>query len=417
MAKFSFKIEKRIKGKLGRAGVIKTSHGEIHTPSFTVVGTQATVKALSPEQVKETGAEAVLANTYHLYLKPGHEIVKKAGGLRKFMNWSGPIFTDSGGFQVFSLGFAFNKKIGKIVDDRKINKDNHSNIIQNRRIISDDERATSLVKIDEEGVDFKSVVDGSTHRFTPEKSIEIQNALGSDIIFAFDECPGPEAPEGYQKEALQRTLRWATRSFAKHRELKVESRKLKEGITNQQALFGIVQGGRVEALRKLSARETAKIDFEGFGIGGSFNKEDIGTAVRWVNEILPEEKPRHLLGIGEPSDIIEAIENGCDTFDCVMPTRMARNGAIQTSLGRINILNAKYKNDFSPIEDNCDCYTCKNYTKAYVAHLFRSEEMFSATLASIHNITFINRLMKEARGAILDGKFEKFKENVKKLFT
>ncbi|HEY9584543.1 MAG TPA: tRNA guanosine(34) transglycosylase Tgt [Candidatus Paceibacterota bacterium] len=400
MTNFSFKIENKIKGRLGRAGVIKTPHGEIHTPAFTVVGTQATVKALSPEQVKETGAEAVLANTYHLYLKPGHEIVKKAGGLHKFMNWQGPIFTDSGGFQVFSLGAAYNKKIGKIINN-KITNSNHSKIIKNFRMVSEDDKKISLVKIDDEGVDFKSVVDGSSHRFTPEKSIEIQNALGADIIFAFDECPAPEASVDYQKAALDRTLRWAKRSLDEHNRL---------NKSGKQALFGIVQGGRVEELRKLSAKKTGKMDFDGFGIGGSFNKEDIGNAVAWVNQELPEDRPRHLLGIGEPSDIISAIENGCDTFDCVVPTRMARNGAIWTKVGRINILNAKYKSDFSPIEENCGCYTCKNYTKAYVAHLFRSEEMFAATLASIHNIHFIIHLIGDARQAILDGKFEKFKE-------
>ena len=388
-----FKIEKRLKKGLGRAGVIKTPHGEIHTPAFIVVGTQATVKALSPEAVKETGAKAVLANTYHLYLKPGHEIIKKAGGIHKFMNWQGPIMTDSGGFQVFSLGAAFGKGVSKIIKHKK----------ENDEVQNDEQPVGSLVKIDDDGVDFKSVVDGSAHRFTPEKSIQIQNAIGADIIFAFDECPAPEASEEYQKDALERTLRWASRSLAEHKKLNKE---------NRQSLFGIVQGGRIEELRRLSAKKTAKLDFDGFGIGGSFNKKDIGTSVKWVNEELPEDKPRHLLGIGEPSDIISAIENGCDTFDCVVPTRMARNGALWTKAGRINILNTKFRNDFSPIDKDCGCYTCKNYTCAYVSHLFRAKEMFAATLASIHNIYFITKLVKDAREAILNEKFEEFKASL-----
>ncbi len=395
-----FKIEKKIKGRLGRAGVIKTSHGEIHTPAFIAVGTQATVKSLSPEQIKSAGIEAVLANTYHLYLKPGHKIIQKAGGLHKFMNWSGPTMTDSGGFQVFSLGADYDKKIGKIIGKKAGEIDDKKS----------DKTAVSLVKIDEEGVDFKSVVDGSSHRFTPEKSIEIQNYIGADSIFAFDECPPADASYEYQKTSLERTLRWATRCLDKHRELKVKSEKSK--VKSPQSLFGIVQGGRIEELRRLSAKETTKMDFDGFGIGGSFNKNDIGTAVRWVNEELPEEKPRHLLGIGEPADIIGAIENGCDTFDCVVPTRMARNGALWTRRGRINILNSKYKNDFKPIEKDCGCYTCQNYTRAYISHLFRSKEMFSATLASIHNLAFLAKLVREARGAILDGKFQEFKGKI-----
>jgi queuine tRNA-ribosyltransferase len=410
-----FKIEKKIKNSLGRAGMIKTPNGEIHTPAFIAVGTQAAVKALSPEEVKAAGIEAVLVNTYHLYLKPGHEVVEKAGGIHRFMNWSGPIMTDSGGFQVFSLGAAYDKKIGKIIQPgHPMSKSKRTSDVQSDEKFQD--TAVSLVKIDEEGVDFKSVADGSSHRFTPEKSIEIQRAIGADIIFAFDECPAPEAPPAYQRAALERTLRWGKRCLDFHLETKFPSGK-------GQALFGIVQGGRIEELRRFSARETAKLDpvrpnglgrsggFDGFGIGGSFNKEDIGRAVRWVNEELPEEKPRHLLGIGEPADIIEAIENGCDTFDCVAPTRMARNGALWTKTGRINILNAKYKNDFSPIDEGCDCYTCQNYTKAYVCHLFRAKEMFAAALASIHNLSFIARLIKETRQAILDGKFEQYKSS------
>ena len=384
MNNFSFKIEKKARTGLGRAGVITTPHGQIKTPAFVAVGTQATVKALSPEEVFNAGIQAVLANTYHLYLKPGTESVKEAGGIHKFMNWNGPILTDSGGFQVFSLGAAYGKSVSKIAKKNGIEDKTNEDI------------AGSLVKIDEEGVDFKSVVDGSNHRFTPEKSIQIQRDIGADIIFAFDECPSPEAPKKYQTEAMERTHRWAKRSIVEHKKAEGE-------FGNNQALFGIVQGGRFEDLRKESARAIGKMDFDGFGIGGSFNKEDIGKAVRWVNEILPEEKPRHLLGIGEPGDLVEAIRNGCDTFDCVAPTRMARNGALHTKNGRINILNAKFKKDFGPIDTDCNCYTCKNYTKAYVAHLFRAEEMFAATLASIHNLAFVTKLVDEERRKILEG--------------
>jgi queuine tRNA-ribosyltransferase len=399
----NFKIESKIKGKLGRAGTLITPHGALETPAFVGVATQATIKALSPEQVREAGIDIVLSNTYHLYLKPGAKIISDAGGLHKYMHWNGPTMTDSGGFQVFSLGAAFNKKIGKILktgenNDRKDDDEENSENV-------------SLVKIDEDGVDFKSVVDGSSHRFTPEKSIEVQHMIGADIIFAFDECPSPTAPESYQGEALDRTIRWGERSLEYHKKnlLSTSNKKALESNSGQQ-LFGIIQGGRVEKLRRKSAQQSAKMDFDGYGIGGSFNKDDIGTAVEWVNEELPEEKPRHLLGIGDPNDLIEAIENGCDTFDCVAPTRLGRNSAVYTRDGRINIVNSEYRTDFSPIDSSCGCYTCKNYTKSYVAHLFRSNEMFAATLASIHNLFFISDLVKRARKSILENNFEKFKE-------
>jgi len=390
MSVLNFEIKKELPGKLGRVGILKTPHGEIETPAFVVVGTKATVKALSPEQVKTLGTQVVLANTYHLYLQPQDELIKKAGGLHKFMNWSGPTMTDSGGFQVFSLGAAFGDSVSKIalgIDDSN-----------NQR----PKNGESLAKVDEEGVTFKSHLDGSSHRFTPEKSIEIQHNIGADMIFAFDECTSPKASYEYQKEALDRTHRWAKRSLDAHLGNKEASSK--------QALFGIVQGGRFQDLREESARVISGIDFDGFGIGGSFDKEDMDTAVGWVNNILPKEKPRHLLGIGEPRDLFGGIENGVDLFDCVAPTRIARNGTLQTENGSMNLLNAKFVSDFSPVEEGCQCYTCQNYTRAYLSHLFRAKEMFGSTLASIHNLYFTVNLVKKIRQSILDDNFFEFKE-------
>ena len=385
-------VEHKLAGKLGRAGSLKTPHGTIKTPAFVTVGTKATVKALTPEQVKSLGAQVVLANTYHLYLQPGEEVMREAGGLNKFMNWGGPTMTDSGGFQVFSLGAAFGVKVGKLA---KVGE-----VFTGDEIEKGDE-AGKLAKIDEDGVTFKSYKDGSEHRFTPERSIEIQHAIGADMIFVFDECTSPAAPYEYQREAMERTHRWAKRSLDFH---------LGAGLLSErQGLFGIVQGGRHQDLREESARVLAGMDFDGYGIGGSFDKDDMYTAVGWVNAILPEDKPRHLLGIGEPIDLFGAVENGCDLFDCVAPTRQARNGALYTNDGRININNAQFIKDFTPIDAECDCYTCKNYTRAYVAHLFRSEEMLAATLASIHNLRFLIALVEKMRTGIINGTFEKFK--------
>ena len=384
---------------MGRAGVLETPNGSIQTPAFVVVGTKATVKALTPEQVKGLGTQVVLANTYHLYLQPGDEIVAEAGGLRKFMNWQGPTMTDSGGFQVFSLGAAYGKEISKVV---KIT--DPSLMIPER---FDDSDAPRLAKIGQDGVSFKSHLDGSVHYITPEKSIQIQHNLGADMIFAFDECTSPAENIRYQTEALDRTHRWAKRSLEEHIRLNKE---------NKIALFGIVQGGREEDLRKKSAKALSEMEvdgkgFDGFGIGGSFAKEDMSTAVKWVNEILPEEKPRHLLGIGEPEDLFMGIENGVDLFDCVAPTRIARNGSLYTKSGNINILNAKFISDLSKIDEDCHCYTCENYTKAYLAHLFRGKEILANTLASIHNLYFIVNLVKKIRQSILDDNFEEFKDD------
>ncbi|MEI6581126.1 MAG: tRNA guanosine(34) transglycosylase Tgt [bacterium] len=428
-----FKIEKKLKNSLGRVGIIKTQHGEIFTPAFVAVGTKATIKSLNPEQVRDVGTQVVLGNTYHLYLQPGDEIVRDAGGIGKFMNWHGPTMTDSGGFQVFSLGVAYGKDISKIT------KITDPTLLIPERF--DDSDAPRLAKIGRDGVSFKSHLDGSIHYITPEKSIQIQHNLGADIIFAFDECTSPTEDLKYQKEALERTHRWAERSLTEH--LKLENQKqifpllMEEGVGGgdsishhlalkgtppqaggdnfPQALFGIVQGGREESLRKESAKIISETNvdgkyFDGFGIGGSFAKEDMSSAVRWVNEILPEEKPRHLLGIGEPEDLFMGIENGVDLFDCVLPTRLGRNGTVYTKSGKIIMTNKKFRNDFSPIEKDCECYTCKNYLKSYIAHLFHGKEMLAGTLASIHNLYFIVNLVKKIRQSILDDNFYEFKE-------
>ena len=402
-----FSIDKKLPNGRGRAGKIQTAHGVIETPAFIVVGTKATVKALTPEQVASLGAEAVLANTYHLYLEPGEEVMKKAGGLHSFMNWQGPTFTDSGGFQAFSLGAAFDNKVGKI--SKKGSEVKSTTKAEEK---DDDERSahSAMAKVDEDGVTFKSIIDGSSHRFTPERSIEIQHNIGADILFAFDECTSPHASYEYQREAMDRTHRWAKRSLDYHLAHKKEQ-------AFPQSLFGIVQGGRHKDLRKESAAIIGKMDFDGFGIGGSFDKEDLHTAVGWVADELPEGKPRHLLGIGEPLDLILGIENGMDTFDCVAPTRIARNGSLYTATGKVNILNAEYKTDFAPIEKECGCYTCTHYTRAYLAHLFRAKEMMAATLASIHNLYFLVHLVKKARQAILDGTFSDYKEHFIKSYS
>ncbi len=404
---FSFSIEKKLDGKLGRAGVLETPHGAIQTPAFVSVGTKATVKALTPVQVKESGAQVVLANTYHLYLEPGEKILKEAGGLGKFMGWDGPTMTDSGGFQVFSLGGKGTSKITSSTTSQTSPQKEHSDILQNVRMFPGEEAGAPLVKIDEDGVTFKSYKDGSEHRFTPERSIEIQHNIGADIIFAFDECTSPNAPLEYQREAMDRTHRWATRSLKKHQSLD----SARDKNTLPQAIFGIVQGGRHEDLRKESAKTIGAMSFDGFGIGGSFDKEDMNTAVHWVNELLPEQKPRHLLGIGDPLDLFGAVENGCDLFDCVAATRQARTGSLYTKNGRFNIENAQHKNDFTPIEKDCECYTCKNFTKAYLSHLFRSNEILANTLASIHNVHFIVQLVKKMRQGILNGTFFDLKES------
>ena len=401
---FNFELKKRSsETSLARTGIIHTPHGDIQTPAFVVVGTKATVKALSPEMVRDyIGAQVTLANTYHLYLQPGAEIVDKHGGFAKMMNWQSesrelmPTFTDSGGFQVFSLGQAMGHGVSKIATSAEISK---------RETDVETSNHEKLAIIDNEGVTFKSVIDGSEHRFTPESSMQIQHQLGADMIFAFDECTSPLAPREYQEKALARTHAWAVRCINEHKRLGVSS-----ATGTQQALFGVVQGGAFEDLRKFSAEVLGAMDFDGYGIGGSFTKEDMAGAVRTVTENLPEHKPRHLLGIGEPIDLFLGVEYGIDTFDCVAPTRVARNGALYTADGRINITNAKYKDDMSPISDEETFYTHR-YTKSYLHHLFKSDEMFAPTLASIHNLSFIVKLVDDMRMAIEEDRFVKFKES------
>lgn len=399
MSAISFKIKNRLTNGWGRAGVIETPHGLIHTPGFTVVGTQATVKSLTPTQLKELGAEVVLANTYHLYLNPGPELVAQSGGLGKFMNWDGPTITDSGGFQAFSLGAAFGKGISKVTTEAQENSHRFTHPL----VGSDtSENFPGLVRITDDGVKFRSHLDGSEHFFTPEKSIEIQHQLGADIIFAFDECTSPLASYEYQQQALGRTHAWAQRCLEAHEKLP---------STMPQALFGIVQGGRFQDLREASARAISNLDFEGFGIGGSFSKDDIQTAVGWATKILPEAKPRHLLGIGEPEDIFKAVAVGIDTFDCVIPTRLARHGTIFTKQGKVAITKSQFRTDLTPLESNCACYTCSHFTRAYIAHLFRAKEILAITLMSIHNVYFIVHLVRQIRESILDNYFDQLRDD------
>ena len=355
-----------------RHGILHTNHGSFETPMFMPVGTLANVKTLVPEELKAVNSAVILSNTYHLWLRPGEDIVQKAGGLHKFMNYDGPILTDSGGFQVFSL--AKNKK-----------KD-----------------------ITEEGVHFKSHIDGKALLLTPEKSIEIQNKLDSDIAMSFDECPPASATHEYLKNSLERTLRWAKRGKEVH-------------SNKNQSLFGIVQGGPYEDLRKLSATETVKIDFDGYSIGGVANdgesKDDMYKAIDYSIPYLPEDKPRYLMGVGEPVDILEGVSRGIDMFDCVLPTRIARHGNAFTHHGKMNLKNLKYREDFTPIEDTCDCYTCKHYTKAYIRHLLVAQEQLAGRLLSIHNIRFLIKLTEDIRTSIDNDNFDEFKNNFIKEYT
>ena len=352
-----------------RLGILHTNHGSFETPMFMPVGTLANVKTLMPEELKACSSAVVLSNTYHLWLRPGEDIVSKAGGLNKFMNYDGPTLTDSGGFQVFSLARP---------------KD-----------------------ISEEGVKFKSHIDGRKLFLTPEKSIEIQNKLDSDIAMSFDECiPYPVSKE-YAKQSVERTLRWAARG--------------KKVFNNDnQSLFGIVQGGEFEDLRKRSAIETVKMDFDGYSVGGTSvgePKDIMYNMISYATNYLPEDKPRYLMGVGEPIDILEGVSRGIDMFDCVLPTRIARHGNCFTKNGRINIKNAKYKEDFTPIEEDCDCYTCKNFTKAYVRHLVTSGEVNGGRLLSIHNIRFLIRLTENIRESIRNDSFEEYKKEFIEKYT
>ncbi len=368
MKNFYLKILHVDKNSGARYGILHTPHGDVEVPMFMPVGTLATVKTLSPEEVKSLGSGVILANTYHLHLRPGEDIVSKAGGLHKFMNYDGPILTDSGGFQVFSL------------------KDNR--------------------KISEEGVEFRSHLNGDKMFFTPESVIKIEEKLGADIIMSFDECISYPADEQYVKKSVERTLRWAKRGLEAH-------------TRDDQALFGIVQGGEYKQIREHCAKELAKMDFPGYSIGGTSigePKEVFSKMVEYSVKYLPSDKPRYLMGIGSIDFILEGIEKGVDMFDCVLPTRIARHGALMTSKGRVNIRDAKYKEDFSPLDDECDCYTCKNYTKAYLRHLYVADESFGKRLLSLHNIRFLIHMMEEARLAIKEDRFLEFKDEMLKKY-
>ena len=377
---------------VGRAGVITTPHGEIQTPAFIPVGTKATVKAVLPESMRGLGAQALLANAYHLYLQPGPELVDQAGGVSTFMNWNGPTFTDSGGFQVLSLGVGFKKVLA----------------METSTVQSDDVIATNkdrLAHVDDDGVTFKSHIDGSMHRFTPEFSMQVQHQLGADIMFAFDECTTLLNTREYQERSLERTRLWALRCIAEHQRLTTER------ITKPyQALFGVIQGAQYEDLRRKAAKDLGAMEFDGFGIGGALDKHQLGTIVRWVSEELPAEKPRHLLGIGEPEDLFIGVEAGADTFDCVAPSRAGRNSAVYSLDGRFNISNARFRNSFEPLVAECDCYTCTNYSQAYLHHLVKAKELLAATLLTIHNEHFIVGLVAKIRQSIIDGTYYQLKD-------
>ena len=358
----TYKLIKEDPRTRARRGRLHTPHGTIETPVFMPVGTAGTVKAMLPEEVKSLGAEIILSNTYHLYLRPGHDIVREAGGLHKFMNWDRPILTDSGGFQVFSLG--------------------------------------AMRKISEEGVKFRSHIDGSSHMLTPEKSIEVQNALGSDIMMAFDECAPYPADYSYVKNSLERTTRWLRRCKEAHKD------------TERQSLFGIMQGGMYKDLRYQSAMEIVELDLPGYAIGGlsvGEPRELMYEVLDYATDYLPKDKPRYVMGVGTPDHLFEGVERGVDMFDCVLPTRLARNGSAMTSHGKVNIKNARFERDFTPLDHECDCYVCRNYSRAYLRHLFKANEILSSMLLSYHNLHFLVHTMKNIREAIEQDRFTEYK--------
>ncbi|GLH64817.1 tRNA guanosine(34) transglycosylase Tgt [Parageobacillus sp. G301] len=358
-----FELIKTCKQTGARLGILHTPHGSFETPMFMPVGTLATVKTLSPEELKEMGAGIILSNTYHLWLRPGHEIVKEAGGLHSFMNWDRGILTDSGGFQVFSL--------------------------------------SEFRRIEEEGVYFRNHLNGDKLFLSPEKAIEIQNALGSDIMMAFDECPPYPATYEYMKQSVERTSRWAERCLKAHKR------------PNEQGLFGIVQGGEFEDLRRQSAQDLVSLDFPGYAVGGlsvGEPKEVMNRVLEFTTPLLPANKPRYLMGVGSPDSLIDGAIRGIDMFDCVLPTRIGRNGTVMTSQGRVVIKNAQYARDFSPLDPNCDCYTCRNYTRAYIRHLIKCDETFGIRLTSYHNVYFLIKLMEQVRQAIREDRLGDFRE-------
>jgi queuine tRNA-ribosyltransferase len=372
-----------------RAARITTPHGVVRTPALCPVATQATVKSLNPDELRAVGSEIVLANAYHLYLRPGADLVAELGGLHRFMSWDGPIVTDSGGWQVFSLGFGREHGVGKI-----------AGLFPDEPDAAPPTRGQKprLTKVDEDGVTFTSHIDGSTHRFTPEISIGVQEKLGADLILAFDECTSPLHDERYTGQALERTHAWARRC-------------LDARTRPDQGLLGIVQGGAYEGLRRESAAFIGSLPFDGFAIGGSLgrSKDDMRHVLDWSIPALPEGRPRHLLGIGEPEDIFDGVERGIDTFDCVSPTRLARHGVLFVPTGRLNITSARYREDFTPVDPACDCYTCTTFSRAYLRHLFNAGELLAYRLATIHNLRFMLRLMSEIREAIAGGRLDELR--------
>lgn len=392
---FGFEVAVRSGGR-ARTGTIHTPHGDIRTPAFIPVGTKASVKAVLPEAMADLGAQALLANAYHLYLQPGSDLVDEAGGLGRFMNWPGPTFTDSGGFQVMSLGAGFKKVLA----------------MDTKGIVGDDviaEGKTRRAHVDEDGVTFFSHLNGSRLRFTPEVSMTIQHQLGADIMFAFDELTTLMNTRDYQEASVARTHRWAVRCLRAHATL-TEERVGKP----YQALFGVIQGAQYEDLRRRAAADLAALEvdgsrFDGFGLGGALEKENLGRIIGWMVDELPEDRPRHLLGISEPEDLFEAVAFGADTFDCVNPSRVARNAAIYTADGRYNVNTARNRRAFEPLEAGCDCYTCTHYTRAYLHHLFKAKEMLASTLATIHNERFTVRLVDEIRASLESGEFDLFR--------
>jgi queuine tRNA-ribosyltransferase len=371
MSSFSFTIEAECSGSWARAGTIQTAHGSFQTPIFIPVGTQATVKSVSPEELREAEAAIILANTYHLMLRPGSQLIAEFGGLHQFMHWNGPILTDSGGFQVFSLGH--------------------------------------LRKLNEEGVAFKSHLDGSTHLLTPENVMQIEYELGADIILPLDICASYPCAYDAAKEAMERTHRWVERAWIAN-----------EGYQSKQTLFGIVQGAFEPELRQQSARFIGSLPFRGVSIGGlsvGEPKQEMWDLLQYVTPELPKDKPRHLLGVGSPEDLVIGVGLGMDMFDCVLPTRVARHGGLFTRYGRINIKSARYRAQHMAIEEDCDCYTCRNYSAAYVHHLARTEEQLYYRLGTIHNLRFMLRLAGQLRASIITGKYPTFRDNFLALYT
>ncbi len=364
----SFTVTKKDTTSGARLGLLQTPHGTVETPVFMPVGTQATVKAMTPEEVRNVGGRIILSNTYHLYLRPGQEIIREAGGLHRFMHWDGPILTDSGGFQVFSLG--------------------------------------PLRKVTEEGVTFRSHIDGSEHFFSPEKAMEVQMSLGSDIAMAFDECAPYPCSREYALEALGRTTRWARRCLAVHRR-------------EDQGVFGIIQGSTFPDLRERSARELVELEFPGYAIGGLSVGEPKDLMYKILDHtvpLLPEGKPRYLMGVGSPDCLVEGVLRGVDMFDCVLPTRIARNGTVLTRQGRLVVRNAQYAHDFSPLDPGCDCYTCRHYTRAYIRHLIKAGEILGIRLTTIHNLHFVLKLMEEIREAIRRGEIIEYRDKFYKKY-